>query len=81
MAICHILVSGKLKQRYAWGEKAVEFDDNEIYTVGENKHIVPIFVGLLSKTYKGPFSSVAEIILCIFGFSKQLIYMCTFQKD
>lgn len=36
-----------------WGDGAVEFDGDAVYDIGQEHHVVVIFVGLLVKSYKG----------------------------
>ncbi|XP_062182703.1 replication protein A 70 kDa DNA-binding subunit C-like isoform X4 [Phragmites australis] len=38
---------------YLWGQRASEFDANEVYAIGERDPVIAIFVGTLMKSYKG----------------------------
>jgi hypothetical protein len=42
-----------------WGPRALEFDGDTVYEVGQNNHVIAIFVGTSMKQYKGspPFLS------------------------
>ncbi|XP_062180576.1 replication protein A 70 kDa DNA-binding subunit A-like [Phragmites australis] len=41
---------------YLWGQRASEFNADEIYTIGQKEPVVAIFVGLLMKSYRGEHS-------------------------
>jgi hypothetical protein len=42
-----------------WGPRELEFDGDTVYEVGQNNHVIAIFVGTSMKQYKGspPFLS------------------------
>jgi len=51
--------SGNMIELSLFGPRAQEFDGDTIYEVGQNSHVIAIFVGTSMKQYKGspPFLS------------------------
>ena len=54
-----IIHSGNMIELSLFGPRAQEFDRDTVYEVGQNSHVIAIFVGTSMKRYKGspPFLS------------------------
>lgn len=64
IVLCHLFRQNEVKI-YLWGERALEFDVDQICAMSETNHVVIIFVGLIAKDYRGNFSTYSSSVLPI----------------
>lgn len=63
------------------GQRALEFNAEEVFNIGQNHHIIAIFVGTLYKVYQGEYKFLSGTSACRWYINENDIpAMRTFQR-